>query len=134
MKLETYKILKATSLFGSVQGLNILINIVRTKLVALLLGPTGVGLNSIYNETRELIHSTTNLGLDISGIKNISQTFERLTATTDDAERNALQQQLANDVCLLRSWVAILALFGTVVTIMLARPFLESIRSKVLPS
>lgn len=122
MKLETYKILKATSLFGSVQGLNILINIVRTKLVALLLGPTGVGLNSIYNETRELIHSTTNLGLDISGIKNISQTFERLTATTDDAERNALQQQLANDVCLLRSWVAILALFGTVVTIMLARP------------
>ena len=64
MRKDYSNILKATSLFGSVQGLNILINIVRTKLVAMLLGPAGVGLNSIYNETRELVHSTTNLGLE----------------------------------------------------------------------
>ena len=105
------------------QGLNILINIVRTKLVAILLGPSGVGLNSIYNETRELVHSTTNLGLDTSGIKNISQTYERLIASPDVSEQDILRDEgLRGDVCLLRSWVAILAVFGMVMTILLARP------------
>ena len=37
-------ILKYTSLFGGVQGLGILVGIVRNKLVALLLGPDGMGL------------------------------------------------------------------------------------------
>lgn len=52
------------ALFGSVQGLNIGLNLVRTKLVALFLGvPAGVGLSSIYNETKELIHESTNMGM-----------------------------------------------------------------------
>ena len=57
--------------------INILLNLLRTKAIAILLGPSGVGLNGIYNETRELIHTTTNLGLDISGVRGISQAFER---------------------------------------------------------
>jgi O-antigen/teichoic acid export membrane protein len=124
MRKDYSNILKATSLFGSVQGLNILINIVRTKLVAMLLGPAGVGLNSIYNETRELVHSTTNLGLDVSGIKNISQTYERLKGeSSEELSKSQLRaSQLSSDVCLLRSWIAILALFGAVITILFARP------------
>ena len=37
-------ILKAMGLFGSVQGLNILMSLVRNKIVAVLLGTTGMGL------------------------------------------------------------------------------------------
>ena len=37
-------VLKYTGIFGGVQGLNILISLVRNKLVALLLGPAGMGL------------------------------------------------------------------------------------------
>ncbi len=124
MRSDYTNILKATSLFGSVQGLNILINIVRTKLVAMLLGPAGVGLNSIYNETRELVHSTTNLGLDVSGIKNISQTYERLRGdSSEELSKSQLRaSQLSSDVCLLRSWIAILALFGAVMTVLFAYP------------
>lgn len=114
---QAYKnILKATTLFGGVQGLNILLNIIRTKFVAVLLGPSGVGLNTIYNEVRELLHSTTNLGLDTSGIKNISQTYERLK------DNPGLREQLKEDICLLRSWIAILAVFGMLCTIILAQP------------
>ena len=65
------------ALFGSVQGLNIGLNLVRTKLVALFLGPAGVGLSSIYNETKELIHESTNMGMDQSGVREISVAYER---------------------------------------------------------
>ena len=41
-------ILKYTGLFGGVQGLNVLIGIVRNKLVAVLLGPQGVGLTLLF--------------------------------------------------------------------------------------
>jgi len=120
--LETYKnIFKASSLFGSVQGLNIILNLVRTKLVAILLGPAGIGLNSIYNETRELIHSTTNLGLDVSGIRGISKSYEDwLHASAEN--KAAKEKDIADEVTLLRSWVLILALFGTLICMILAEP------------
>lgn len=41
-------ILKAMGLFGGAQAAVILMSIVRTKLVAVWLGPLGVGLNAIY--------------------------------------------------------------------------------------
>ena len=48
-------ILKYTSIFGGMQGLNILIGIIRTKLVALILGPVGMGLVSLFNSTISFI-------------------------------------------------------------------------------
>ena len=41
-------ILKYTSLFGGVQMLNILIGLIRNKLVAVLLGPLGMGIVALY--------------------------------------------------------------------------------------
>ena len=40
-------VLKYTGIFGGVQGLNILISLVRNKIVAELLGPAGMGLSSL---------------------------------------------------------------------------------------
>ena len=121
--MESYKnIFKTSSLFGGVEGLSILLNLIRTKFVAILLGPTGIGLNSIYNETRELIHSTTNLGLDVSGIRGISKSYEDWqNATTEEDKREKLLL-IDKEVCLLRSWVLILALVGTLVCMLLAEP------------
>lgn len=91
--------------------INILLNLLRTKAIAILLGPSGVGLNGIYNETRELIHTTTNLGLDISGVRGISQAFEQNDAAEIDRQ-----------VTLLRTWVLLFALFGTLVCALIAQP------------
>lgn len=121
--MESYKnIFKVSSLFGGVEGLSILLNVIRTKLVAILLGPAGIGLNSIYNETRELIHSTTNLGLDVSGIRGISKSYEDWLKCTSDEERQQKEHLIDNEVSLLRSWVLILALIGTLVCMILAEP------------
>lgn len=121
--MESYKnIFKASSLFGGVEGLSILLNLIRTKFVAILLGPTGIGLNSIYNETRELIHSTTNLGLDVSGIRGISKSYEDWQNATTEEDKQKKQQLIDKEVCLLRSWVLILALFGTLICMLLAEP------------
>lgn len=123
---SVYKqILKATTIFGSVQGVNILINLARTKLVAVLLGPSGVGLNSIFNEARELIHTTTNLGLDVSGVRGISQAYEKVESQRSGlvkCESGELWDALCEQVTLLRSWVLLLALFGTLVCAILATP------------
>ncbi len=42
-------ILKYTGIFGGVQGLNILMSVVRNKLVAIILGPEGMGLISLFS-------------------------------------------------------------------------------------
>lgn len=122
----TYKeIFKVTTLFGTVQGLNLVLNIIRTKIVAILIGPAGVGLNGIYNETRELLHSTTNLGLDISGVRGISLAYEKIQnkgKDTDSTSYNTLYSELDNQVQLLRSWVLLLALFGAMLCMVCASP------------
>lgn len=107
----TYRnILKAVSLFTGVQGLNILLNLVRGKLAAVLLGPTGIGLNSMYNEVRELIHETTNIGLDKSGVREVSRAY-------GERSKEGGASQLKSAITLTRSWVMSLALLGTIVTL-----------------
>lgn len=69
----TAKILKALSIFGGVQVVTILCSIVRTKLVAIWLGPVGVGLISIYNQTIDLFSSTTQLNLRQSAVRDLSE-------------------------------------------------------------
>ena len=48
-------ILKYTGVFGGVQGLSVLVGIVRNKLVAMILGPNGMGLMSLFTSTIKLI-------------------------------------------------------------------------------
>ena len=44
---DSYRhVLKYTGVFGGVQGFNILMSLVRNKFVAMLLGPSGMGLAS----------------------------------------------------------------------------------------
>ena len=62
------RIIKYTGLFGGVQGIVVLINIVRTKLVSMLLGPTGFGITESFNRTLNLVKSIVFAFLWISGI------------------------------------------------------------------
>lgn len=66
------QILKATSIFGGVQIFNIIINIFRGKIVAVLLGPAGIGFMGLINSTLSLVGALTNFGLSTSAVKNIS--------------------------------------------------------------
>lgn len=67
------QIVKSTSLFGGVQVMNILVGIVRSKIVAVLLGPGGMGIFGLLNSSVSLISGLTNFGLGTSAVRNISE-------------------------------------------------------------
>ena len=65
-------VLKYTGVFGGVQGLNILLGLVRNKIVALLLGPSGMGLASLFGTTVDFVSKSTNFGVPFSGVRSPS--------------------------------------------------------------
>ncbi len=67
------EILKGTSIFGGLQVFNILIALIRAKMIAILLGPEGVGLSGLYQNAMGMITFIASLGLNNSGIKYISE-------------------------------------------------------------
>lgn len=67
--------LKNTSLFGGVQIFKILLKIISTKFVALLLGPTGVGISGLFGATTSIIAAATNMGLQTSTVRDLSQSY-----------------------------------------------------------
>ena len=115
-------VLKVTTLLGGVQGLNVLLTVVRTKLVAWFLGPEGIGLNSIYNQVRELLHTTSNLGLDVSGIRGISASYEQYLQSESETEKTAAQANIDSQVSILRSWIMLLAALGALMCMVIATP------------
>ena len=56
---EYRSIVKATALFGGVQAFQVLLTLVRTKVVALLLGVDGVGLLGMFNNAISMVQSIT---------------------------------------------------------------------------
>ena len=94
-------ILKYISLFGGVQVINVLVGIVRNKFVAMLLGPQGVGLISLFNSTTKLISDSTNFGISMSAVRNISEDYDK-----ND------EKKLTEDIAVVRSWSLLAALLG----------------------
>lgn len=68
-------IFKATSLFGSVQLFQIIIQIVKSKFIAILLGPAGVGIIGVYQSGILLVQNITNMGLASSAVRDVSEAF-----------------------------------------------------------
>lgn len=97
-------ILKYTGLFGGVQGLNILISLVRNKLVAVILGPDGMGMASLFNSTINFVAQVSNLGLSFSAVRHISEAYER-----------GDKQQIDHNIRLIRSWALVTAVAGTII-------------------
>ena len=65
-------LIKSMLVIGSAQVVNILISIVRMKVLAVLLGPSGVGLLSIYNSLLGMVQQTAGLGMGSSGVREIA--------------------------------------------------------------
>jgi len=75
-KKSYQRVMKATSLFGGVQVLRILVTVIRSKVMATLLGPEGVGISNLLMRPLQLITTATQLGLDKSAVKEISSHFK----------------------------------------------------------
>lgn len=66
-------ILKSSSLIGGSSVINILIGMVRTKFIAVLLGPSGVGLIGVFGQIVSITATASNLGLGGSGVRQMAQ-------------------------------------------------------------
>lgn len=103
------QILKATSIFGGVQVFNIIVSIIRSKFIAILLGPTGMGISGLLTSTTGLTSALTNFGLGTSAVKNVAAAG----ATSNDT-------RISTVVTVLRRLVWITGLLGMVLTAVLS--------------
>lgn len=67
------EILRSTAIIGGSSAANIVINIARAKIVAVVLGPAGVGLNGIFGSISSLSESLAGLGINNSGVRQIAE-------------------------------------------------------------
>ena len=65
-------ILTSTLVMGGSSVASILLGIVRTKVLALLIGPAGVGLAGLYLSTTNLVTAIFGLGIGESGVRSIA--------------------------------------------------------------
>lgn len=82
------QILKTTSLFGSVQVFSILISIFRNMFIANFIGPIGMGIAALLNSTLSIISGFSGLGLEMSGVKHISESY-------DENDLNSVSKQVS---------------------------------------
>ena len=106
------QILKYTGMLGGVQVLNILMSIVRNKFTAVLIGPWGMGVVTIYSKAAELVSEMTNFGISLSAVQRLAELQER------KGGRQAVELQIK----VVRSWTLLAALLGLLVCWLFAAP------------
>jgi PST family polysaccharide transporter len=114
-KKSTYgEILTSSVLIGGSTVLNVAISVVRTKIMAVLLGPAGFGLMGVYASILDLARSVAGMGISSSGVRQIAE-----SVASGDTDR------IARTVIVLRRTAVALGLAGALLLLLLARPISE---------
>jgi antigen flippase len=109
---QTYgQILKSSAMIGASSVLNIGIGIVRTKAMAVLLGPAGTGLMGLYSTIVNLAQSVSGMGINSSGVRQIA-----VAAGSGGMER------VAETATVLRRTASLLGIIGSVLLIVFSIP------------
>ncbi len=95
------EILKSSALIGGSQVLTIAIGIVRTKAMAVLLGPAGFGLMGLYGSIIDLVFSIASLGIGSSGVRQIAESVG-----------SGNNERIARTVIVLRKTAVLLGILG----------------------
>ncbi len=98
---EYSHVMKYTGIFGGVQGLVILIGLVRNKSMALLLGVAGMGFNALLVSIQNFASQCTNLGISFGAVPRLSELYE-----------HSDEQKLDYYIRLVRMWSIIAAQLG----------------------
>jgi len=112
------QVIKATTLFGGVQVLNIIIAIIRSKFLAIFIGPIGMGISGLLYTTLNLVNGVTNFGLGRSSVKDISFAY-------NNSDNNSIERTIT----ILKRLVWFTSIFGAIVMI-ITSPWLSEIAFK----
>jgi antigen flippase len=105
------QILRSSSIIGGAQGINYVISLVKTKAVAVLLGPSGVGLVGLYVTTVAMVETLAGFGIRSSGVREIA-----------DANNSGDPESLARTLKTLRRACWLTGVIGWVLMAVLAYP------------
>lgn len=109
---ESYgEILKSSATIGGSTVINIVVGVIRTKVLAVLLGPAGFGLFGVYSSIGNLARTLAGLGINSSGVRQIAH-----AAGTDDIK------QISRTATTLRRASLLLGILGTASLVLFARP------------
>jgi PST family polysaccharide transporter len=97
-------------MIGGSSLINIAIGVVRTKAMALILGPSGVGLAGLYGSIADVSTGVAGMGVNSSGVRQIAE-----AVGSSDKER------IARTAAVLRRTSVALGVLGTVLVIALSR-------------
>jgi O-antigen/teichoic acid export membrane protein len=103
------KIIKSTSIFGGLQLFNIIISIVRSKLVCIFIGTIGMGISGLLYATINFISGFINLGLEITAVRFISENYA-----------NGDSNRLPKIIFVLNRIIWISGIFGVILTFILS--------------
>ena len=104
------EILKSSALIGFSTLINLAIGIIRTKAMALWLGPAGFGLMGLYSSIADLAQSIAGMGINASGVRQIAE-----AVGAGDTER------IARAVVVLRRTAVLLGVLGAAFLIAFSR-------------
>jgi enterobacterial common antigen flippase len=105
------QILKSSALIGGSTVVSIALSIVRTKAMALILGPGGVGLLGIYGSIADLARTVAGMGLGTSGVRQIAE-----------AVGSGDNRQIARTVTTLRRVALLLGVAGALLLVLFCQP------------
>jgi len=107
--MSSYKnIAKSTGLIGFVQIIQIFFGVIRNKVIAVLIGTAGFGIWSLYNTYLELITQFSILGIDKSGVRQISK-------KTDD------NTYIPKIIYVFRSSILVISILATIISIIFSK-------------
>ena len=105
------RILKSSSIMGGAQGFNLLLGLLRIKFVALLIGPTGVGLIGIFHAIQNIAATASGMGINSSGVREVAE-----------ATGKECNEHISRTVLTLRRLCWLTGLIGAILLITLAAP------------
>jgi len=98
--------LKSTSIIGGATAITMVVRMVRTKVLAVWLGPAGVGLEAMFDAVVVLVRTLFDLGVSSSGVRQIAA-----ASASGDPRRIAITVFTLRRVCVALGIVGALALF-----------------------
>jgi antigen flippase len=105
------QILRSSSIIGGAQAISFIIGLARTKFVALVIGPSGIGLVGLYLSTIGVVKTFAQFGINQSGVREVA-----VAAGDQDQERIAATVKTLRRVC----WFT--GIFGWALAVALAWP------------
>ncbi len=100
------QILKTTAVFGSVKIFSVLIGLFKAKIIAISLGPVGMGIFNLINYPVTLFSQFSGLGISTSGIREVAQTQD--------------EKQLSETAEVIKYWNRTLGIIGSLILFVLA--------------